>query len=69
MKITIYELLRLIKDNKAPYSIIYKKGYYRYSKPNRDYYGEYNSLFGDFYYILDMLDEEVEIVKLKESDD
>lgn len=41
MKITLYELLGLIKDNKAPKKIIYKNVTLEYDKENDDYYRYY----------------------------
>lgn len=38
MKITLYELLGLIKDNKAPKKIKYNNKIYVYNSKNQDYY-------------------------------
>ena len=61
--ITIYELLGLIKDDKAPKSIIYKNEYFKYSKENRDYIGENNYLFSDFADLISILNDKVEILE------
>ena len=61
--ISVYELLGLIKDDKAPKSIIYKNEYFKYSKENRDYIGENNYLFSDFADLISILNEKVEIIE------
>lgn len=63
MIITVYELLGLIKDGKAPKSIIYKNEYFKYSKENRDYIGENNYLFSDFSDLISILNDKVEILE------
>lgn len=61
--ISVYELLGLIKDDKAPKSIIYKNEYFKYSKENRDYIGENNYLFSDFADLISILKYKVEILE------
>lgn len=61
--ISVYELLGLIKDDKAPNSIIYKREYFKYSKENRDYIGENNYLFSDFADLISILNDKVEIIE------
>lgn len=61
--ISVYELLGLIKDDKAPNSIIYKREYFKYSKENRDYIGENKYLFSDFADLISILNEKVEILE------
>lgn len=62
-EITVYDLLGLIKDGKAPKSIIYKNEYFKYSKENRDYIGENNYLFSDFSDLISILNDKVEILE------
>ena len=66
MKITLYELLGLIKDNKSPKKVKYKDIIYTFI--NRDYScgcswlsTRLGELFGKFF-IKEALDEEVEII-------
>ncbi len=64
MKTTIYELLGMIKDNKAPKTLVFKKDFYEYVSGTRDYYCETTEeyLF-DSYDILTILNDEVEILE------
>lgn len=69
MKITIYELLGLIKDGKAPKKIKYENILWRYYNLNdyEDYTDEEKGLFCDYinnnYYIQDLLNDELEIIE------
>lgn len=71
MKITIYELLGLIKDGKAPKKIKYMGNIYVYNQKDKRYHNvnpkrlDLSSKFGDFNF--NYLDDEVEI--LDEEDD
>ena len=61
MKTTIYELLGMIKDGKAPKKIIHNNLIFDYADG-----GYYNSNYGflfDNYYVEGMLDDEVEILE------
>ena len=67
MKTTIYELLGMIKDNKAPISIYYKGNMYMYDDTSNDYwYNELDSgtsfLF-DEYDLISILNDELEILE------
>lgn len=65
MKITIYELLGLIKDNKAPKKIIYNNVTLEYNEEEEDYSRYYGK--GLFQYkfsmCLNFLNDEVEIIE------
>ena len=65
MKITIYELLGMVKDGKAPKKIIFEDQELTYYEPGRDYrvYQEgflFTNLFAENY---DVLNDEVEILE------
>lgn len=65
MKITFYELLRLVKDGKAPKKIIYNSIELEYSEENEDYYryygeGLFEHKFGN---CKNFLNDEVEIIE------
>ena len=65
MKITMYELLGLVKDDKAPKKIVYNDIELEYSEENEDYYryyggGLFEHKFGN---CVDFLDDEVEIIE------
>ncbi len=62
MKTTIYELLGMIKDGKAPKRIIYKNNCYEWFDDEKDYITETHWLF-DEYVITDILNDEVEILE------
>lgn len=65
MKITIYELLGLVKDGKAPKKIIYNNIELEYSEENEDYfryYGQYLFKF-KFSNCLTFLNDEVKIIE------
>ena len=68
MKITMYELLGLVKDGKAPKRIIYDKSTYWYNGLEQDYYKYTTKDFNDEnikylfdYKITEILNDEVEI--------
>lgn len=65
MKTTIFELLGMIKDGKAPKVIIYKNKRYWYSCKDKDYYldADYDEALFDEYVITDILNNEVEILE------
>lgn len=71
MKITIYELLGLIKDGKAPKKIKYLGNIYEYNKKDKRYHNvdpkrlDLSSKFGDFNF--NYLDDEVEILDEKDE--
>ena len=68
MKITIYELIRLIKDGKPPKRIIYNNEIWRYDDKFRTYNNDdydndlLEKLFYELY-ILDFINNEVEIIE------
>jgi hypothetical protein len=62
MKITIYELLGLIKDGKAPKKIVYDEGLYIFR--DNDYYcNEYFRWFSQDILSTDNLNDEIEIIE------
>lgn len=63
MKITIYELLGLVKDGKAPKKIRYDGTIYEYSENDDFYYWEGFSLYREFVTNGNCLDNEVEIIE------
>lgn len=65
MKITMYELLGLVKDGKAPKKIKYHNKEFEYKEGCEDYYGYYgNGLFEDkFENCTNFLNDEVEIIE------
>lgn len=63
MKITIYELLGLVKDGKAPKKIKYDGTIYEYSENDGFYYWEGLSLYREFATNGNCLDKEVEIIE------
>ncbi len=68
MKITIYELIGLVKDGKAPKKIKYDNREFEYDEENEDYYYCYfHSGMGLFEYIFEkstqFLNDEVEIIE------
>ena len=63
MKITMYELLGLIKDDKAPKKIKWQGRIYEYSCINRFYYQNSWSMYRDFYKEGNCLNEDVEIIE------
>lgn len=74
MKITIYELLGLIKDGKAPKKIIYNNRVWEYIEIHRDYYNEMWSLLENqidvitnyFDEVVEILDKEDEFIDIEE---
>lgn len=65
MKITIYELLGLIKDGKAPKKIKYKSHYWKYNERADDYIDEDEDYVFSCsnYDITSMLDGEAEVLE------
>lgn len=64
MKITIYELLGLIKDDKAPKKIKYNNTIYKYSSVDEFYYTDSAwSLYREFPENGNCLNDEVEILE------
>lgn len=63
MKITIYELLGLVKDGKAPKKIKYDGTIYEYSENDGFYYWEGLSLYREFATNGNCLDKEVEMIE------
>lgn len=74
MKITIYELLGLIKDGKAPKKIKYEDETFNYVKTNRDgisYVNEsknYKDISRYLIYCIESLNDEVEIIEQIEDE-
>lgn len=72
MKITIYELLGLVKDGKAPKKIKYEDEIWEYSKMSEEYYSCKNGriLIGDLFFnykIPTFINDEVEIIEEDEK--
>lgn len=65
MKITIYELLGLIKDGKAPKKIAYNSVILEYAEGNEDYYSYYGRGLFEYKFTTcnDFLNDEVEIIE------
>lgn len=68
MKITIYELLGLVKDGKAPKKIKYDDKIWAYNNDSQDYcnFNETNDLFGNLFNRLatnDFINNEVETIE------
>ena len=65
MKITMYELLGLIKDDKAPKKIRYNGLEPEYDKNTKDYYPYYGESLFEYKFedCIDFLDDEVEIIE------
>lgn len=65
MKITIYELLGLIKDGKAPKKIAYNSVKLEYAEGNEDYYSYYGRGLFEYKFTTcnDFLNDEVEIIE------
>lgn len=71
MKITIYELLGLIKDDKAPLRIKYESYIWELRKQYNDYYNEECYLIGNlierYINLQDLLAQVVEIIEIIEE--
>lgn len=65
MKITIYELLGLIKDDKAPKKIKYNNDIYEYE--DCDYFDINRGYLFDRYNVSSILNDEVEILEEKKK--
>ena len=65
MKITLYELLGLIKDGKAPKKISYNDIEIEYNKDTKDYYPYYDKYLFEYKFedCVDFLEDEVEIIE------
>lgn len=65
MKITMYELLGLVKDGKAPKKIVYNDIELEYDKDTRDYCSYYDKYLFEFKFAdcVDFLEDEVEIIE------
>lgn len=65
MKITIYELLGLVKDVKAPKKIAYNSVILEYAEGNEDYYSYYGRGLFEYKFTTcnDFLNDEVEIIE------
>lgn len=75
MKISIYELIGLIKDNKAPKKIEYRGIIYDFDEKINDYYNSDKKIWSFFYHILgkikdfvnEFLNDTVEILEEKDE--
>ena len=65
MKITMYELLGLVKDGKAPKKISYNDIEIEYDKDTKDYYPYYDKYLFEYKFAecVDFLEDEVEIIE------
>lgn len=65
MKITMYELLGLVKDGKAPKKIAYNSVVLEYDKECEDYYRYYGKYLFEYKFAdcIDFLGDEVEILE------
>ena len=65
MKITIYELIGLIKDGKAPEKIIYNNIDLKYDEENEDYFRYYGKGLFEYKFTtcVDFLNDKVEIIE------
>ena len=70
MKITIYELLGLVKDGKAPKKIKYKNNIYEYDGETQNYCSPINMIWNFLIGkdIVALLDDEVEILNEAKED-
>lgn len=69
MKITMYELLGLVKDDKAPKKIVYNDIELEYDKDTKDYYPYYDKYLFEFKFAdcVDFLNDGVEIIEEDKS--
>lgn len=68
MKTTIYELLGMIKDDKAPKKLYFKNEIFEYDEKEKDYvHIDFTEYLFDVYLITDILNDEVEILDEKED--
>lgn len=63
MKTTIYELLGMIKDGKAPKIILFRGLQYEFDDVMNDYVSNNNNWLFDEYVITDILNDEVQILE------
>ena len=65
MKITMYELLGLVKDGKAPKKILYNDIELEYDEDTKDYYPYYGKYLFEFKFAncVDFLNDEVKIIE------
>lgn len=65
MKITMYELLGLVKDGKAPKKILYNSIEPEYDKDAKDYFPYYGKYLFEYKFAdcINFLDDEVEIIE------
>ena len=65
MKITMYELLGLVKDGEAPKKILYNDIELEYDEDTRDYYFYYDKYLFEykFAYCVNFLNDEAEIIE------
>lgn len=65
MKITMYELLGLVKDGKAPKKISYNDIELEYDKDTKDYYPYYDKYLFEYKFAecVDFLEDEVEVIE------
>ena len=65
MKVTMYELLGLVKDGKAPKKIKYNNIGLEYDEDTQDYYRYYGKYLFEFKFAdcVDFLEDEVEIIE------
>lgn len=65
MKITMYELLGLVKNGKAPKKIAYNSVKLEYAEGNEDYYSYYGRGLFEYKFTTcnDFLNDEVEIIE------
>lgn len=70
MKITIYDLIKLIKEDKAPEKVLYEDNVYVFDKDCQDYLNSYidEYLINEICIKIQWLDEEVEIIGQSEDE-
>ena len=70
MKITIYDLIKLIKEDKAPEKVLYDENIYSFEKDCQDYQNSFNNeyLISEICTKITWLDEEVEIIGQSENE-